>query len=283
MYSESSLISFSNFWYTKNGIHYSLGLNGVFMQVVILAGGLGTRLSEETTNIPKPMVKIGSIPILIHLMKYFTSFGHNEFVIALGYKGEIIKEYFLNYINHNSSFEINMEDSSLTLIKPHNEKWNVKLIDTGLSSGTGGRILQLKEFLQEQFLMTYGDGLSDVNLNQLVNFHNSSKTIATVTAVRPPSRFGSLKIEHGIVSKFAEKLPEEAGWINGGFFCLQKNVCDFISSDDEMFEFSPLEKIVKQDQLAAFKHEGFWQSMDTMRDKIVLENIWSQGNAPWIR
>ena len=253
------------------------------MQVVILAGGMGTRLSEETVNIPKPMVRIGQDPIIVHLMRYFASFGHTDFVIALGYKGDVIKEYFSNFALQRSSFEIDLVSQTSKVLKPTPENWKIKLIDTGLNTGTGGRLLAIQEYLNDEFMMTYGDGLSNVNLDELSFSHKKSGRLATVTAVRPPSRFGSLEIENGKVTKFSEKLPEEAGWINGGFFYLQKSVCDFIGSESEMFERKPLEDIASSGNLNAYLHEGFWQPMDTLRDKISLEEIFNQGLAPWIR
>lgn len=253
------------------------------MQVVILAGGLGTRLSEETVNIPKPMVRIGQDPIIVHLMKYYASFGHTDFIIALGYKGDVIKEYFSNFALLRSSIEIDLARQSSHVIKPLEENWKIKLIDTGLNTGTGGRLLALQEYLDDEFMMTYGDGLSNVNLDDLAISHKKAGRLATVTAVRPPSRFGSLEIESGKVVKFREKLPEEAGWINGGFFYLQKSVCEFISNEQEMFERKPLEVIAESGHLTAFQHEGFWQPMDTLRDKLALEEILNQGSAPWIR
>jgi len=253
------------------------------MQVVILAGGLGTRLSEETVNVPKPMVRIGSDPIIVHLMKYYASYGHTDFMIALGYKGDLIKEYFSNFGLHGSSIEIDLSTQTTKIIKPLQVNWTIKLIDTGQSTGTGGRLLVLRELLDENFMMTYGDGLSNVDLNALASIHEKSGRIATVTAVRPPSRFGSLEIENGKVSKFREKLPEEAGWINGGFFYLNKSICDYIIDASEMFERKPIEKIAEAGQLTAYQHEGFWQPMDTLRDKIALEEIWQQGAAPWVR
>lgn len=253
------------------------------MQVVILAGGLGTRLSEETVNVPKPMVRIGQDPIILHLMRYYASFGHTDFIIALGFKGDVIKEYFSNFGLHRSNIEVDLSTQSTTIIKPLREDWKIKLIDTGEGAGTGGRLLALREFLDEDFMMTYGDGLSSVDLDKLVSTHKNGGKIATVTAVRPPSRFGALQIEDGKVTKFREKLPEEAGWINGGFFCLNKSICEYIKDEKEMFERKPLEMIAEAGQLTALQHEGFWQPMDTLRDKILLEEIWQQGSAPWVR
>lgn len=253
------------------------------MQVVILAGGMGTRLSEETVNIPKPMVRIGQDPIILHLMKYYASYGHTDFVIALGYKGNVIKEYFSNFGLHRSNLDVDLSTQTTKIIKPLQENWRIKLIDTGENTGTGGRLLALRELLNENFLMTYGDGLSNVDLDELISTHKKGEGIATVTAVRPPSRFGSLEIEKGRVLKFREKLPEEAGWINGGFFYLNKSICKYISSDKEMFEKKPIETIAETGQLTAYQHDGFWQPMDTLRDKIVLEEIWQRGCAPWVR
>lgn len=253
------------------------------MQVVILAGGMGTRLSEETGNMPKPMVRIGQDPILVHLMKYYASFGHTDFVIALGYKGEVIKDYFNNFSLLRSSIEIDLSNQEKRIIKPQKENWRIKLIDTGLNTGTGGRLLAIREFLEEEFLMTYGDGLSNVNLDELIKSHKSGGRLATITAVRPPSRFGSLEIDGNKVCKFREKLPEEAGWINGGFFYLNKSVCDYVTHASEMFERNPLEEIAESGNLTAYLHEGFWQPMDTLRDKMALEEIWQHGPAPWVR
>lgn len=212
------------------------------MQVIILAGGLGTRLSEETVNIPKPMVRIGQDPVIVHLIKYYASYGHTDFVIVLGYKSDIIKEYFSNFNSGKSSTDVDFSKQT-TIIKPLTKNWQITLINTGSDTGTGGSLLALREVLDENFMMTYGDGLSDVDLNNLESTHKKGGRMATVTAVRPPSRFGSLEIENGRVLKFREKLPEEAGWINGGFFLLNKSICDYISDQSEMFERKPLEMI----------------------------------------
>lgn len=230
------------------------------MQVVILAGGLGTRLAEETDVIPKPMVRIGDIPILHHIMNYYARFGHTDFVIALGYKAEIIKEYFAN-LN-----EIN---------------WNISLIDTGLETATGGRIKRLEALLDEEFMLTYGDGLSNINLDDLLDHHKKYNKIATVTAVRPPARFGTIHMTAGLVTKFAEKDPQDEGWINGGFFCLNRKVCSFIPDSQTSFESEPLRSLVAIQELTAFEHPGWWQPMDTLRDKRALESIWQTGEAPW--
>ena len=231
------------------------------MQVVILAGGFGTRLSEETDLIPKPMVRIGSIPILQHIMDFYSKFGHTDFVIALGYKAEVIKEYF-------------------ELVD--NPGWNINLVDTGLETSTGGRIKKLENQLDDEFLMTYGDGLSNVNIEHLLDHHQRFGKLATVTAVRPPARFGTIEISNGVVTKFAEKAPQDAGWINGGFFCLNKKVCSFISDATTSFESEPLTHLVSIEELTAYEHHGWWQPMDTLRDKRSLETLWEIGDAPWL-
>lgn len=256
---------------------------GEVMQVVILAGGLGTRLAEETISIPKPMVTIGDFPIILHLMRYFSSYGHNRFVIALGYKGYIIKEFFANYALHNSDLRVDFSNEKIEFIKSNTEKWTVELIDTGSETLTGGRILRLKDYLEPEFLLTYGDGLSDINLDSLIEFHKSENRLATVTAVRPPARFGSLEVNNGLVTKFGEKVPQDAGWINGGFFYFKKSFCEYLEDDYTVLEGQPLERLVLEGQLSAYVHDGFWQPMDTLRDKKVLESIWREGNAPWSR
>jgi glucose-1-phosphate cytidylyltransferase len=231
------------------------------MQVVILAGGFGTRISEETDLIPKPMVRIGNIPILQHIMNFYSRFGHKDFVVALGYKAEVIVEYFET--NKNSELSI-------------------KLINTGLETSTGGRIKLLENQLDEEFMLTYGDGLSNVNIDDLLNHHKRFGRIATVTAVRPPARFGTIETSNGVVTKFAEKDPQDAGWINGGFFCLNRKVCEFISDSTTSFESEPLNQLVRIQELAAYEHHGWWQPMDTLRDKRTLEAIWETGDAPWL-
>ena len=230
------------------------------MQVVILAGGFGTRLSEETDLIPKPMVKIGDIPILHHIMNYYSEFGHTDFVIALGYKAEVIHDYFA---------------------RVKNSHWNVNLVDTGLNTSTGGRIKKLESQLHDEFMLTYGDGLSNVNLHHLLAHHERFGKLATVTAVRPPARFGTIEISNGMVSKFAEKDPQDAGWINGGFFCLNRKICEFISDSTTSFESEPLNHLVSIKELTAYEHHGWWQPMDTLRDKRTLQELWEKGTAPW--
>jgi glucose-1-phosphate cytidylyltransferase len=253
------------------------------MQIVILAGGLGTRLSEETGVIPKPMVSIGDSPIILHLMRYFASYGHKDFLIALGYKGYVLKEFFSNFATHNSDIEIDLKSKNVQIVKALNEDWRIKLVDTGLETLTGGRLLRLKDYLDSEFIMTYGDGLANVNLEELVKFHQKHKRKATVTAVRPPARFGAIEINDSVVTRFAEKSPQDSGWINGGFFVFSKDICNYIAGDTTVLEGEPLESLVKENDLMAFKHEGFWQPMDTLRDKKVLENIWQAGSAPWLR
>jgi len=233
---------------------------------VILAGGYGTRLSEETDMIPKPMVKIGDIPILRHIINYYSKFGHKDFIIAAGYKSELIDKYF---------------KEELFSIK--NDNLNIKVIDTGVEVSTGGRIKYLEDQLDEEFMLTYGDGLSNVNLNDLINHHKKYNKIATVTAVRPPARFGAISISNGIVTRFAEKDTQDTSWINGGFFCLNKKICSFIQDMVTPFENGPLNEVVSIEQLSAFEHHGWWQPMDTLRDKRSLQSLWEKGEAPWLK
>jgi glucose-1-phosphate cytidylyltransferase len=230
------------------------------MQVVILAGGFGTRLSEETDLIPKPMVRIGNIPIVQHIMNFYSGFGHREFLVALGYKSEVAIEYFESRKAKDLS---------------------IKMIDTGIDTSTGGRIKKLEGYLDDEFMMTYGDGLSNVNIPLLIEHHQRFGKIATVTAVRPPARFGTIEISNGLVTRFAEKDPQDAGWINGGFFCLNKKVCSYISDSTTSFESEPLRQLTMIGELTAYEHEGWWQPMDTLRDKRTLESIWEKGQAPW--
>ena len=235
------------------------------MQVVILAGGFGTRLSEETDVIPKPMVRIGNVPILRHIMNYYAKFGHTDFIIALGYKADVIIEYFN---------QVSLDEPELS--------WKIQLVDTGLQTATGGRIKRLENLLDPEFLLTYGDGLSNVDLNALVDFHKASNRMATLTAVKPPPRFGTIEITKGAVTNFAEKDPKKSGWINGGFFYISKEVCSLIDGDQTSFESEPLNRLVEQGQLGAFEHHGWWQPMDTLRDKRTLEAIWENSAAPWL-
>lgn len=245
-------------------------------KVVILAGGFGTRISEETKLIPKPMVEIGGRPILWHIMKYYEHFGLNDFVILLGYKGDIVKDYFLNYLRNNSSFRIDLVNQSLTYLSKHREAWKVTLLDTGLDTMTGGRILAAKELLMENiFYLTYGDGLSDVNLQELSEFHEKSGAIVTMTAVNPKGRFGSIKVDDtGMVEDFKEKPIEDQGWINGGFFVCDPLVFHYLDNETTVFEREPMEKLCRENKLAAYKHHGFWKCMDTINDKNQLQNLW---------
>jgi glucose-1-phosphate cytidylyltransferase len=254
------------------------------MKVIILAGGLGTRISEESHLIPKPMIEIGYRPILWHIMKFFSTYGFNEFIICAGYKQYIIKEFFANYFLHTSDVTFDFKNNNaLKVHSNHSEPWKVTIVDTGLNTMTGGRLKRIKKYLDdEDFLMTYGDGLSDVDLNELVNNHKKSKKLATLTAIQPGGRFGTIETSNeNLVTEFREKSKEEGGWINGGFMVLSPKVLDYIEGDQTSFERAPLEKLVSLNQLSAYKHSGFWQCMDTLRDKEVLENLWNQGKAPW--
>ncbi len=252
------------------------------MKTVILAGGRGTRLSEATATRPKPMVEIGGKPILWHIMNIYAYFGFEEFLIACGYKGEIIKEYFHNFFLHNSDWQVDLTDGSQKVINPCEARWKVALIDTGRKTKTGGRLLRLKEWLKDEyFMVTYGDGVGNVDIAKLVEFHQQHGRLATVTAVRPPARFGGLELEGNTVRKFTEKAQAGEGWINGGFFVFQREVLDFIGGDGIALEREPLEKLAHAGQLMAFLHNGFWQPMDTMRDRILLEKLWASGRAEW--
>ena len=252
------------------------------MKAVILAGGLGTRLEEETTLKPKPMVEIGDKPIIWHIMKHFSQHGVNEFIICLGYKGYMLKEYFFNYALHNSDVTIDLKNNDIQILKKQSEPWKISLVDTGQNTMTGGRLKRVSHLLaDEDFFLTYGDGVSDVNLSQLVEFHKSHKKLATVTAVRPMGRFGALDLSGDVVAKFEEKPKGDGGYINGGFFVLNKKVTEFIKDDSSIWEKEPLETIVQQSQLKAYRHEGFWYAMDTIRDKKYLQSLWEQNQAPW--
>ena len=252
------------------------------MKVLILAGGLGTRLTEETTLKPKPMVDIGHWPILWHIMNIYAHAGHKEFIVALGYKGEIIKEYFLNYYHLRNNFTVSLEDGRLDAHGLQREDWKIHLVDTGDETGTGGRIRRLKDWIgKETFLMTYGDGLSNINIPKLIECHKNHGKLATITAVRPPARFGSMEFDGDLVTKFIEKPQIGEGWINGGFFVLEPKVLDYINSDETMFEREPLERLAKEKQLAAYRHDDFWQCMDTLRDVRLLDTLWKTKEAPW--
>lgn len=252
------------------------------MKVVILAGGLGTRLAEETEVRPKPMVEIGDRPILWHIMKYYAHFGHKEFFIALGYKGAVIKRYFLDYYMLNSSLSINLESGDLQVVERNSEAWSVHLMDTGLETLTGGRVKRIEPWLRgETFMVTYGDGLISLDLRQLLLFHRTQGRIATVTAVRPPARFGGLIFDGDLVADFTEKPQAGEGWINGGFLVFEPAIFEYLDGDQSSLESDALEKLAADRQLAAYKHPGFWQCMDTLRDKRMLEEFWRSDNPPW--
>ncbi len=252
-------------------------------KLVILSGGLGTRISEETHLKPKPMVDIGGKPILWHIMKYYSCFGINEFIICCGFKGYVIKEYFANYFIHMSDVTFNLADNKLEVHERKSEPWKVTLVDTGEETMTGGRIKRVAKYLDgdQLFCLTYGDGLADVQINRLIDFHNHHGKLATVTAVQPPGRFGALSINGDSVNGFIEKPNGEGGWINGGFFVLSPMVIDYISGDSTSWESEPMKKLASENQLCAFEHTGFWQPMDTLREKNLLEDLWTSGKAPW--
>jgi glucose-1-phosphate cytidylyltransferase len=250
------------------------------MKAVILAGGFGTRLSEETQLKPKPMIEIGGKPILWHIMKIYSTHGINDFIICCGYKGYVIKEFFANYYLHHSDVTFDIKAKRTQIHHNDCEPWSVTLVDTGYKSGTGGRLRRVRKYLDDEaFCFTYGDGVSNVNIKELVDFHYAKGKLATVTAILPPSKYGVLKFTNGSIQSFEEK-PEE-GWINGGFFVLSPEVIDGIETDETMWEHAPMKRLVKDDQLAAFPHRGFWHCMDTLRDKNNLEKLWESGKAPW--
>lgn len=256
------------------------------MKVVILAGGFGTRISEESHLKPKPMIEIGDTPILWHIMKYYSSFGFNEFIICCGYKGYVIKEYFADYYLHRSDVTFDFSNNNQMII--HNnvaEPWKVTLVDTGLHTMTGGRLKRVQKYLDnETFMMTYGDGVSNVDLNELLQFHKRQNKVATITAIQPGGRFGVLEIdEHQKVLNFAEKAKEDGGWINAGFMVLEPEVFQYIAGDETFFEREPLENLAKEGKLVAYKHQGFWKCMDTLRDKEALEYLWNTKQALWKR
>lgn len=251
------------------------------MKAVILAGGLGTRLSEETGLRPKPMVEVGGRPILWHIMKLYSFHGINEFIICCGYKGFMIKEYFANYFLHMSDITFDMANNKMKVHRQRAEDWNVTLIDTGEFTQTGGRIKRIKEYLNDTFCLTYGDGLSNINIKELINFHKNQKCDATISAVQPNGRFGSLDIDKYRVSKFLEKPQGDGQWVNGGFMVCEPAIIDRITDDQTIFEQEPLIGLANDENLAVLKHEDFWAAMDTLRDKNYLEELWEKGNAPW--
>lgn len=254
------------------------------MKAVILAGGFGTRLSEETSLKPKPMIEIGGKPILWHILKLYSFYGINDFLICCGYKGYLIKEYFANYFLHQSDATFAISNNSMKVNHNRAEPWTVTVVDTGENTMTGGRLKRVKDYLEndESFCFTYGDGLSDVNISELIKFHNRHGKLATLTATRPPGRYGVLKFgDNDVVSSFQEKPDGDGSWINGGFFVLSPKVIDLIKNDETSWEEQPLSNLAKNNQLYAFKHDGFWQPMDTLREKIMLNNLWSKNAAPW--
>jgi glucose-1-phosphate cytidylyltransferase len=253
------------------------------MKAVILAGGLGTRISEETHLKPKPMIEIGNKPILWHIMKSYSHYGINDFIICCGYKGYLIKEYFANYSLHQSDVTFQLEKNNVTVHSDRSEPWTITLVDTGENAMTGGRILAVKDYIKNEktFCLTYGDGVSDINIKKSIDFHESHQKMATISAVVPPARFGALNIEDGIVKDFIEKPKGDGGLINGGFFVLSTDVMHLIDGPDCIWEQEPLRKLAKEKELMAYEHNGFWQPMDTLRDKELLEKLWQDHKAPW--
>ncbi len=252
------------------------------MKAIILAGGLGTRLSEETILRPKPMVEIGGRPILWHIMKIYSAHGINDFIICCGYKGYMIKEYFANYFLHMSDVTFDMRHNGMEVHERHAEPWRVTLVDTGEHTMTGGRLKRVRDYLgNEDFCFTYGDGVGDIDISQLIAFHRQQGTLGTLTATQPPGRFGALNLRGARITSFQEKPQGDGGWINGGFFVLSPKVIDNIEGDDTLWEREPLERLAQAEQLSAYLHRGFWQPMDHLRDKIYLEELWASGKAPW--
>jgi len=252
------------------------------MKTVILAGGMGTRISEETIARPKPLIEIGGMPLLWHIMKIYSMHNIDDFIICCGYKGYMIKEFFANYSLHMSDVTINLKDEKIKIYQKYSESWNITLIDTGLETMTGGRLKRVKDHIgNETFCFTYGDGLSDINITNSIEFHKKQNTLATMAAVQPPGRFGKLNLRGEKISSFKEKIPGDGGWANGGFFVLEPGVFDYIENDFTVWEKEPLEKLAVDNQLSAFKHDGFWHPIDTLRDKNYIEELWRTGNARW--
>jgi glucose-1-phosphate cytidylyltransferase len=251
------------------------------MKTVILAGGLGTRISEESHLRPKPMIEVGGKPILWHIMKMFGNYDFNEFIICCGYRGYVIKEYFANYFLHMSDITLDMSSNSMTIHQKHAEPWKVTLIDTGEETGTGGRIKRISDYIDGTFFLTYGDGLSDIDLAKLKKYHEEKGTLATVTSIQPAGRFGSLEIDNTLVTTFQEKPIGDKQWVSGGFFVCEPEVLQRINGDSVVWEEGPLRSLVVDQELSAYKHQGFWHAMDTLRDKVYLESLWESGHAPW--
>ena len=253
------------------------------MKLVILAGGRGTRVSEETILKPKPLIEIGEKPIIWHIMKIYSCFGINEFIICCGYKGYLVKEYFANYALHESDVTIDILKNKIEVHKKNAEKWKITLVDTGQDTQTGGRILRVKDYISNDFLLTYGDGLSNINIKKLIQFHKFNKTIATVTIVQPKGRFGAVEIQKNknLITKFSEKPKGDGAWINGGFFILKKDVFKYLKDDKTIWEKEPLENLAKDSELSGYRHNDFWYPMDTIRDKEYLDKLWKSNSAPW--
>lgn len=252
------------------------------MKVAILAGGYGTRLSEETANKPKPMVEIGDYPILWHIMKSYSFHDYKDFVIALGYKGEVIKDFFVNYLYRKHSLTVELKKGMVNIQNNDTEDWTIQLLDTGLNTQTGGRVKSVSEAIgHETFMLTYGDGVSNIDLADLLKFHKNHGKLATITAVRPPARFGEMRFQGDQVTHFEEKPQIGEGWINGGFFVLEPEVVEYIQDDQTVFELGPLENLARNGQLMAYRHDGFWRCMDTLRDVRLLNNLWQENKAPW--
>lgn len=254
------------------------------MKVVILAGGRGSRISEESLYKPKPLIEVGGKPIIWHIMKHYSHYGFNDFIICCGYKGYLLKEYFVNYYMHNSDITVDLKRNNLKIKKNNSEPWKVSLIDTGENTMTGGRILKLKNILKKEknFFLTYGDGVSDININKLLNFHNKNNKLATISVVKPQGRYGMIDLKkNAYVKKFAEKPDGDGSWVNGGFFVLNNGIFNFLKKASDIFEQGPIQKISKKRQLVAFKHLGFWKAMDTVNDKHFLEALWSKPKCPW--